>query len=93
MFYFRRTLEILLIKIPVNQTFDLYKWQLVPVIPQPVRNDPLETGVYRIRNLNGESLLTMPSDDQVDKDVYVRSQLDQSPYQRVSLLHRVISFC
>jgi hypothetical protein len=59
---------------------DGQKWNLVPVTPPPVNNHQLETGMYRIRNLNGTSLLTMPST--ADNDVYARTQLDQSPYQR-----------
>jgi hypothetical protein len=69
----------------------MQKWQLVPVTLQPICNDPLPSGPYRIRNLNGQYLLTMPDGQSVgETNVYVRAQLDQSPYQRVSLFNKVL---
>ncbi|KAK2466558.1 hypothetical protein APHAL10511_001420 [Amanita phalloides] len=57
---------------------DTYRWQLVPVT-----SCLLDSGNYRIRNINGKSLLTMPEGQAIrSTSVYVRSQLDQSLYQR-----------
>ncbi|KAK2459389.1 hypothetical protein APHAL10511_008594 [Amanita phalloides] len=68
-----------------SQNVEPQKWRLVPVTSQQIYNGPLQSGTYRIRSLNGVSLLTMPSGQSIGStNVYVRSQdqSDQGAYQR-----------
>ena len=71
-------------KASILQGYDSQRWNLLPVTPPRVDNNPLQTGYYRIRSLNGSYLLTMPSGQSVeDTNVYVKSQNASDSYQRV----------
>ncbi|KAK2467509.1 hypothetical protein APHAL10511_000364 [Amanita phalloides] len=56
------------------------KWHLAPVASQTT--DTNLPGIYRIRSSDGKNLLTMPAKTAESKKIYIRSQLDQSPYQQ-----------
>ncbi|KAK2459809.1 hypothetical protein APHAL10511_008130 [Amanita phalloides] len=58
------------------------KWHLVPQTSPSMIRDPPLAGSYRIRSHDGKNLLTMPEKSTGATNVYVRSQFDQSDYQR-----------
>ncbi|KAK2462991.1 hypothetical protein APHAL10511_004978 [Amanita phalloides] len=63
-------------------------WLLVPVTSSQICSNPLPPGNYRVRNYNGNSLLTIHHTGHsigqgvASAHVYVRSQHHESPYQR-----------
>lgn len=66
--------------------YDNQKWNLIPVVPSVVVNNPLPTGYYRIRSFDGRNLLTLLDGESVgNSSVYIKGQELSNPYQKWSV--------